>query len=213
MPISAASPAGCSTTWSSSEPGHAYVGNFGFDLMAGGQPETTVLVRVAPDGGVTVEADGMWFPNGSVITDDGATLIVGESVGCRYTAFTIEADGSLADRRVWAQLAPTPERGTFAEMLPNINVAPDGCALDADGHLWAADALGGRVIRVAEGGTITDEIAAPPGMGFFACMLGGPDGRTLLLCSAPDFAEHLRSQAREAVLFTTTVNVPHAGLP
>ncbi|MGH9117450.1 MAG: SMP-30/gluconolactonase/LRE family protein [Acidimicrobiales bacterium] len=192
--------------------GHAYVGNFGFDLMAGGQPATTVLVRVAPDGGVTVEADDMWFPNGSVITP-GDRLIVGESLGCRYTAFTIAADGSLTDRRVWAQLAPTPELGTFAEMLPNVKVAPDGCALDAEGQIWAADALGARVIRVAEGGAITDEIAAPPGMGLFACMLGGPDGRTLLLCAAPDFAEHLRSETREAVLFTTTVEVPHAGLP
>jgi sugar lactone lactonase YvrE len=193
--------------------GHAYVGNFGFDIMNAGQPETTGLVRVAPDGTVTVEADDLWFPNGSVITADGSTLVVNETAGCRCTAFTIGGDGSLTDRRVWAQLAPTPERASFADMLPQIKVAPDGATLDADGQIWVADALGGRVIRVAEGGEITEEVAAPQGLGVYACALGGPDGRTLLLCTAPDFFEHARSQAREAVLFTTTVDVPHAGLP
>jgi sugar lactone lactonase YvrE len=196
-----------------SSTGNAYVGNFGFDLMNGGQPETTGLVRVTPDGSVTVEADDLWFPNGSVISPDGSTLVVNETAGCRCTAFTIGDDGSLTDRRVWAQLAPTPERAPFAEMLPQITVGPDGCALDAEGRIWVADALGGRVIRVAEGGEITDEVAAPDGLGLYACALGGPDGRTLLLCTAPDFFEHTRSQAREAVLFTTTVDVPHAGLP
>jgi sugar lactone lactonase YvrE len=193
--------------------GNAYVGNFGFDLMGGGQPEMAALVLVRPDGSASVVAEDLWFPNGSVVTPDGRRLIVGETLGCRYSAFTIEADGSLADRRVWAQLAPTPERASFEEMVPHIKVAPDGCALDAEGQIWAADALGQRVIRIAEGGEITDEIPSPEGLGVYACMLGGDDGRTLLLCTAPDFFEHLRSQAEEARLFTTTVEVPRAGLP
>jgi sugar lactone lactonase YvrE len=160
-----------------------------------------------------VEADDLWFPNGSVITADGSLLIVNETAGCRCTAFTVGDDGSLTDRRVWAQLAPTPERASFGEMLPNIKVAPDGCTLDAEGQIWAADALGGRVIRIAEGGAISEEIAAPDGLGVYACMLGGDDGRTLMLCCAPDFFEHTRREAFDAVLFTTTVDVPHAGLP
>jgi sugar lactone lactonase YvrE len=193
--------------------GRAYVGNFGFDLMGFADPVPAALVRVDPDGSADVAAEDLLFPNGSVITDDGRTLIVGETAGSRYTAFTIEADGSLADRRVWAQVAPAPELGPLAETLPKLQFGPDGCALDAEQHIWAADSVGARCCRVATGGEIVEEIAAPDGMGFFACMLGGDDGRTLLLCSAPDFLEHNRAETREAVLLTTTVDVPHAGLP
>ena len=193
--------------------GRAYVGNFGFDLMAGEDPRTAALVRVDPGGGAAVVAEDIVFPNGSVITPDGSTLIVGETLACRYTAFSIAADGSLGDRRVWAQMAPSPDVGPFGDMLPHITVAPDGCCLDAEGHIWAADAVGARCIRVAPGGAIVDEVRAPDGLGAFACMLGGEDGRTLLLCCAPDYLEHLRSQTREAVLLTTTVDVPRAGLP
>lgn len=193
--------------------GHIFVGNFGFDLMGGGAPETAKLVRVDPDGTVAVAAEDLHFPNGMVITDDGSTLIVGETTGNRYTSFTIGANGSLTDRRVWAQFAPLPTAETFEETLGQIAVAPDGCTMDAEQHIWAADALGNRAVRVAPGGEIVDEIAAPEGLGIYACQLGGPDGTTLLLCSAPDFFEHNRAVAREAVLFTTEVEVPHAGRP
>lgn len=193
--------------------GRAYVGNFGFDLMRGADPEETVLVRVDPDGSTTVAAEGLRFPNGAVITPDGRTLIVGETAAARYTAFTIEDDGGLSDRRVWGQMAPSPELGPLAETLGQLGYAPDGCALDAEGHIWSADALGARCCRIAPGGELVDEIAAPAGLGIFACMLGGEEGRTLLLCAAPDFAEESRSATREAVLLTTTVDVAHAGLP
>ena len=193
--------------------GHAYIGGFGFDLMSGSDPKPTSLWRVDPDGSTAEAAGDLRFPNGSVVTPDGSTLVVGETMGGRYTAFTIEADGSLSDRRVWAQLSETPPLGPVAEMLAAGGVAPDGCALDAEGCIWSADALGGRVLRVAEGGEISGEIPAPDGLGVYACALGGPDGRTLVLCCAPDFFEHTRSAATEAVLFATSVDVPHAGLP
>ncbi|MGI8937346.1 MAG: SMP-30/gluconolactonase/LRE family protein [Iamia sp.] len=193
--------------------GHAYVGCFGFDLMTGADPAPAPVYLIEPDGSVGVAAEDLRFPNGSVITDDGATLIVGETMGCRYSAFTIEPDGSLSDRWVWAQIAPTPVMAGFAETLGAVTVGPDGCGLDAEGHIWAADAIGARVVRVAPGGDIVDEVAAPAGLGAFACMLGGDDGRTLLACLAPDFFEEARSAAREAVLATTTVDVPRAGLP
>jgi sugar lactone lactonase YvrE len=92
-------------------------------------------------------------------------------------------------------------------------VGPDGCTLDAEGHIWAADEVGGRCIRVAPGGGIVDEIPTPDGLGCFACALGGDDGRTLLLCAAPDFLEDHRRGARDAVLLSTTVEIPHDGLP
>ncbi|TQS42978.1 SMP-30/gluconolactonase/LRE family protein [Cryptosporangium phraense] len=195
------------------EGGRIFVGDFGFDLMGGGDLRTATLKRVDPDGSVTVVADDLYFPNGSVITPDGSTLIVGETLGNRYTAFDLAADGTLSNRRVWAQFAPTPTGKTTEEVLGQLVVAPDGCSLDADGHLWAADAVGGRAVRVSPGGEIVDEIPAPDGLGVYACQLGGDDGRTLLLCSAPDFYEHLRHDKREAVLLAAEVDVPHAGRP
>ncbi len=193
--------------------GRAYAGNFGFDLMAFGDPAPAALVRVDPDGTCAVVAEDLLFPNGSVITPDGGTLIVGETAGARYTAFTIEPDGSLSERRVWAQVAPTPEIRGFAETIAQLRFGPDGCTLDAEDHIWAADEVNARCARVAPGGAIVDEIAAPEGLNIFACMLGGDDGRTLLMCAAPDFAEANRTAAREASLLTAEVAVPHAGLP
>jgi sugar lactone lactonase YvrE len=195
------------------EAGHVFIGDFGFDLMGGGNGSTASLKRVDPDGRVEVVADGLQFPNGSVITADGGTLIVGETLGNRYTAWDLAPDGSLSNRRIWAQLGPEVTATTPAEAMAQIVVAPDGCALDAEGHIWAADAVGSRAIRLAPGGEVVDEVRAPPGLGIFACMLGGADGRTLLLCSAPDFFEHKRIGATDALLLSTEVDVPRAGRP
>jgi sugar lactone lactonase YvrE len=193
--------------------GRAYAGNFGFDLDGFADPHPAALIRVDPDGTASIAAEDLHFPNGSVITPDGRTLIVGETAGARYTAFTIDADGSLGDRRVWAQIAPTPPLTTLEETLGRLEFGPDGCGLDADDHIWSADEVGARCARVAPGGEIVDEVAMPEGLNIFACMLGGEDGRTLLMCAAPDFYAQARSAANEAVLLTATVDVPHAGLP
>jgi sugar lactone lactonase YvrE len=192
--------------------GFAYAGNFGFDLMGGGTPATAGLVAIDPGGNASVAAEDLWFPNGMVITDDG-TLIVAETFAARFTAFTIGAGGTLTDRRVWAQVQPSPAPGDTATMLGAVTFGPDGCALDAEAHVWAANALAGVLCRVAPGGAIVEEVAMPDGLGVFACGLGGEDGRTLVACAAPDFHEEARAAAREAVLFTTTVDVPRAGLP
>ncbi len=191
--------------------GRAYTGNFGFDIMNFADPAGTSLLRVEPDGTVSVEGDDLWFPNGMAI--DGEELIVAETFAGRLTAFTIAADGSLRDRRVWGQIAPAADPAPAAEMIPRLGFAPDGIALDAEGHTWVADGLGGPMVRVAPGGEIVDEIRLPEGLQAFACALGGEDGRELLLCSAPDFIEANRKDVREAYLFTTTVDVPHRGLP
>jgi sugar lactone lactonase YvrE len=193
--------------------GRAWVGDFGFDLYSFDDPKTTSLKRVDPDGTVTVAAEDLVFPNGTVITDDRGSLVVGETLANRYTSFTIGPDGALGQREVWAQLGPVVELGGAMTTLEQLRVAPDGCTLDAENRIWAADAIGGRCIRVAQGGQILDEVRPPGGLGVFACALGGDTGRTLLLCCAPDYFENNRREAREAVLITTEVDVPHAGLP
>lgn len=192
---------------------HIFVGNFGFDLMSGGEPTTANLVRVDSDGSHSVAAEDVQFPNGCVITEDGRTLIVGETMGNGYLAFDLAPDGTLSNRRDWARFGAVPQGDDLEELMANPGVAPDGCTLDASGHIWVADAVGNRVVRAAPGGDIVDEIRVPGDLGVYACQLGGDDGRTLLICAAPDFFEHNRSVAREAVLFTTEVEVGHAGLP
>lgn len=190
--------------------GRGFVGNFGFDLMGGAPLSTATLVRVDPDGSATVVADEMLFPNGSVITPDGV-LVVAETFGGRLTAFDVAADGSLSNRRVWAELCPAPTSTDLAEVFGQLTVGPDGICLDAEGAIWVADALGGRAIRVREGGEIVDEVQAEGGV--YACMLGGPNGTTLYICNAPDFHEDARSAAREGRLLAAEVDVPHAGMP
>ncbi|MDQ0381698.1 SMP-30/gluconolactonase/LRE family protein [Amycolatopsis thermophila] len=190
--------------------GRAYVGNFGFDLMNQAPVAPAALLRVDPDGTVTTVAEDMWFPNGSVITDDGV-LMVDETFANRVTAFDIAPDGSLRNRRTWAKFGDMPTERDFGKALPQIVVAPDGCCLDAEGAMWIADGIGGRLLRVREGGEIVDEIN--PGTGVFACMLGGVDGRTLFACAAPDFFEHTRKDTREAALLAFRVDVPRAGRP
>jgi sugar lactone lactonase YvrE len=148
--------------------GNAYVGNFGFDFEGGGRFATADLALVRPDGSVEVAAAAMAFPNGSVITPDGATLIVGESFGADYVAFDIASDATLSNRRVWASVP---------------GMAPDGCALAADGAIWFSDAVGSQVVRVLEGGEITHRVATP--MPTYACALGGRGDSTLFVLCAP----------------------------
>jgi sugar lactone lactonase YvrE len=192
--------------------GRAYVGNFGFDLMGGGTPHTATLARVDPDGSVQVVATDLYFPNGSMITPDGQTLIVGETMGNRISAFDIRADGILGPRRDWARFGELPALTDMASVLGSLSAAPDGATLDADGAVWFADAVGHRVVRMAPGGEVLESRSTGE-QGAFACTLGGPDGCTLFVCVAPDFYEHARRAAREAAVWTTTVSVPGAGRP
>jgi len=191
--------------------GRAYVGNFGFDLMGGAPLETARLALVDSDGRVSVTAENLYFPNAMMITPDGRTLIVNETFGNRISAFDIRADATLGQRRDWACFGLLPQGRELAEVFPQARVAPDGGAMDAEGAVWIADAIGNRALRVAEGGRILDEISTGT-QGVFACMLGGPDRRTLFLCVAPDFHEHQRTNAREAAIWAVAVDVPGEGL-
>jgi sugar lactone lactonase YvrE len=199
--------AGLANDMSVDASGRAYVGNFGFDLMGGAPIEPTALHRVDPDGTVTPVADGLWFPNGSAITPDNV-LLVGETFGNRVSAFDITGDGRLVNQRVWAEFGPLSADRSVDKVLPALTVAPDGACLDAEGGFWIADATGNRLIRVVEGGTITDEIK--PGTPVYACGLGGADGRTLYACAAPDFHDEARKAATEGRLLAFRVAVPGA---
>jgi len=178
--------------------GRAYVGNFGFDIHLRETPRTTALLAVEPDGGARVVADEMAFPNGAVITPDGGTLIVGESMAARLTAFDISADGSLANRRLFAQL----EGG----------VLPDGICLDAAGAIWSACPMTGRVLRVAEGGDVL-RVVETGRAGAFACMLGDDDRRTLYVCTASTSVPKECKERRDGRIERMRVEVPGAGLP
>ena len=176
--------------------GRAYVGNFGFDLHKNETPRTTTLVMAEPDGAARVVADDLMFPNGMVITPDGNTLVVGESFGRRLTAFDIGADGSLTNRRVWAELG---------------NNVPDGICLDAENAIWVACPTASEVIRVKQGGEVTERIKVETDA--FACMLGGPDGRMLFVATSPGSDPEKSRADRRGRIETTHVEVPRAGLP
>jgi sugar lactone lactonase YvrE len=150
--------------------GRGYVSSFGFDLERGAAPQPTDLLRVDPDGSVHVAAPGVVFPNGMVLSPDGATLVVAETYGARLTAFDVSADGALSGRRVFAELP---------------GIAPDGICLDAEGQVWVATARTAEVLRVRDGGDVTARVAVGSGSLSYACALGGPDGRTLFVCTAP----------------------------
>ena len=191
--------------------GRAWVNNFGFDLMGGAKIATTNLICVDRDGRSKVAAVGLGFPNGMALTPDGSTLIVAETFMNRLSAFDL-ASGELGKRRTWAAFGDPPTSDEVAECLSQADVAPDGICLDAEGAIWVADAKDGRLIRVAESGDILEELKTD-GMGVFACMLGGDNGRTLFACVAPTFNEAEASANHCAEIWMTNVDVPRAGLP
>lgn len=174
--------------------GRAYVGNFGFDLdeqleamgpeallgaiAADRTPYVARLAVVDPDGAVDVAADDLAFPNGMVLLDDGATLVVAQTLGLELTAFDRAADGSLSNRRTWASLVG--DDGSF--------VVPDGISVDAAGGIWVANALGAEVVRVEHGGAVTHRVVTSQFT--YACAVGGPEGRHLLACTAASSVAH-----------------------
>lgn len=174
--------------------GRAYVGNFGFDFLGGEQPKPANLVLVERDGSARVVADGLMFPNGMALADGGRTLLVAEMLAAKVTAFTVADDGSLSDRRVFAEL---PDR------------SPDGIALDADGNLWVASSLTAEVLHVAPGGQILETIPTAPLLAP-ACVLGGDDGRTLFMALAETSPEQLAQGISKGRIDTLRVEVPAA---
>ncbi len=186
--------------------GRAYVGNFGFDLDAAETSgdfagalatyEGATIARVDPDGSVHAAATGLRFPNGSVITPDGRTMIVAESMARRLSAFDVDDGGALSNQRIWA------DTGSHV---------PDGICLDADGAVWVADAGGPHCVRIREGGEVMEVVNTEQRC--FACMLGGEDGRTLFMLTAAYSLAAEASTHRSGKILTTQVAVGHAGRP
>lgn len=186
--------------------GGAYVGNFGFNLdeaiesrgvesVLADHP-TAKLAYVSPDGQSRVAAEDMHFPNGPVITPDGKTLILGETLAGVLTAFDIAPGGDLSNRRVWA---PTTPR------------VPDGICLDAEGAIWVANPIAPECVRIAEGGEVKEVIET--GAPCFACMLGGEDGRTLFMLTASGSDHRQASAATTGAILVAQVDSPRAGRP
>lgn len=177
--------------------GRAYVGNFGFDMEGGEEPRPAALAMVTPDGAVQVVADDLAFPNGTVITPDGGTLIIAESRAGRLTAFDVARDGSLNNRRLFADVSPA---------------LPDGIALDEEGAAWVASPRTNEVLRALPDGSVGERISTGD-RGAFACMLGGADRKTLfvLVSKSADPAECARD--RTGAILATEVRAAGAGLP
>ncbi len=184
--------------------GRAYIANIGFDFgNPTAAPEPGPILLVTPEGSTRIVAEGLAFPNTMLITPDGRTLIVPETYAARLTAFTIAGDGSLAHRRVWAQFED--RGGAFREG----QITPDGICLDADGAVWLASPNTRDVLRVRAGAEITQRI--PIDTIPIACMLGGPERRTLFITTT-DSLDPTDSDARGRIE-TIEVDVPGAGLP
>ena len=176
--------------------GRAYVGNFGFDFFSGSAQKPAELVLVDPDGSSCVAATGLDFPNGSVITPDGKTLIVGESLGHRLTAFHIEDDGSLINQSVWAELG---------------DAVPDGIALDAENGLWVASPLSKELLYVEQGGKLARRIKCDSMP--IACALGGPARKTLFVLLADSINPDECRAKKSARIDIMDVAVAGAGWP
>ena len=176
--------------------GRAYVGNFGSDTLSGDEVSPAAIALVTEDNEVRMAADNLEFPNGTVISPDGRTLIVAESRGGRLTACDVADDGGLSGRRVFAD---------FDE------VSPDGICLDAEGGVWVSNPLAPECIRVLEGGEVTDRVSTEHNT--YACMLGGDGGTTLYICSADANEADWSANQASGFIEVVEVAVPHAGLP
>ena len=156
----------------SDDHGRTWVGDIGYNFWNPEAPpaETCLIARIDPDGSVTRVAGDLRFPNGLVITPDGKTLIIGETNGFCLTAYDIAEDGSLSNRRVWADLPP--------------GVQPDGICLDGQGAIWVANPgeSGPKVLRVLEGGEVSDTVELD--VHAYAVAIGGPDGKNLFVCAS-----------------------------
>lgn len=177
--------------------GNIYVGNFGYDLLNHADPKTADLIMVTAKREIRVVARDLNFPNGTVITPDGRTLIIAETFASVLTAFDRAEDGSLSNRRIWAELGQR---------------TPDGMCLDQAGAIWVSSFVTGEFVRVLPNGTIAEVIPCP-GKRAVACNLGGDDGRTLFALTFAGELADIASGQQLARVEVCRVEVPGAGSP
>jgi sugar lactone lactonase YvrE len=192
--------------------GRVWVDSFGYDLYAGERPVGTNLFRVDPDGTVVAVADGLHFPNAIMVSADGERLVIAETIASRLSSFDVAADGTLSNRSTYCQIAPTVPLDQIADDYSNVSYGPDGCTMDAEGCIWAGNSLGDWIGRFSPQGEVLARYDAPEeGMSTYAVQLGGEDGRTLLMCVAPDWRKGMGEGENEAPasLWTVEVDVPH----
>ncbi len=181
--------------------GHAYVNSPDFDFATGpppGEVQPGVIGVVTPDGRTRVVADDLAFPNGMAVTADGCTLVVADSYRSALVGFTIADDGSLTDRRVWADLGDD---------------APDGICLEASGAAWYAEVPHQVCVRVAEGGEVLARVDLD--RGGFACMLDDAPSPSLYAVTAnwPGAAALATHTDWDGQVVRIPVDVPGAGWP
>ena len=176
--------------------GRVYAGNFGFDLHGGAAVGPAELIQIDPDGRGRVVSRDVVFPNGSVLTPDGGTLLVAETFGHRIRAFALDAHGCTGAPTVWAELGET---------------TPDGICLDADDHLWIASPGTQTLLRVQPGGAVVDDCATTGTP--YACMLGGEDRQTLFICTSETDDPKQAAARRSGRIEQARVAVPGAGIP
>jgi sugar lactone lactonase YvrE len=176
--------------------GRAYVGDTGFNMAAGEPPGPGRVIVWEVGEEPRVAAENVVFPNGCVVSPDGAELIICETMAQRISRFTIAPDGALSERAVFAEL-DTP---------------PDGLCLDAEGEVWAGLPHASAFVRISRGGTILERI--PSRFPFaVACALGGPDRRTLFMCSADTDLPRLARGDTTGRIDTVEVDAAGAGWP
>ncbi len=183
--------------------GNIYV-NGGCDFDPGEGNAPGIIALVTPDGSVRKVADEIAFPNGMAVSADNSTLVIAESFAARLTAFDIAPDGSLSNRRTWAD-----------------GVGPDGICMDAGGAVWTGvGEFGDNLVgRVREGGEVLERVHV--GMPCFACMLGGDDRQTLFMLAADwrmtegfeDNIARLTQGPRTGQLLTAPAPAPGVGWP
>jgi sugar lactone lactonase YvrE len=184
--------------------GTAYVGDMGSRIHEGGDRQPGQSIAVRSDGTWFVAADGLESPNGHILTPDEHTLLIAESAAARISAFDRAADGTLSNRRIYASLQPSSGGPPFAP--------PDGICLDAEGAVWVADPIGARVFRALPGGETTHEYRID-GLIPVACVLGGVDRRTLLICAAADWRRDEVRKSPSGIIAAIDVEIPGVGRP
>lgn len=173
-------------------------------LLAPPGPPTSALIHIDPAGKILDSSEPLAFPNGCVAIDDESTLVVAETLAMRLTAIPVDVDGMLGKPFLYASLAPpllwnlltrpgaiggatrfvsalfdSPALARFSSLA----MGPDGIGNALGRQIWVSNALRGECVRVDQGGTVRQRVRTSQST--LSCVVGGEDGRTLFVGTAP----------------------------